>query len=143
MPCFVLNTATVERALSVDTADDLRVADIALSELIKDARERRNLGLNQAAQLAKVGKDWLSRIESGEIRRPRDQDKLVRLARVLHIEVEDVLAAAGRLTAEQKALAGHEVTVLDAIRMDKRLTADNKRALSDIYRSLVGEGPRR
>lgn len=116
--------------------------DRSLSEVVSDARARRGLGLNQAAQLAKVGKDWLSRIESGDIRRPRDKDKLVRLARVLHVDPDVLLGAAGRLTAQEKAASG-VLTVIDAIQADRRLTSDNKRVLSDMYRALVGDGPRR
>lgn len=110
-----------------------------LAELVRTARRRRNLGLNQLALKAKVGKDWLSRIENGRVKRPRDRDKLVRLARALEIPIDEIEAAAGRLSTVEKQMRGERLSTEDVIRGDPRLTDDNRRLLLDMYRTLVGE----
>lgn len=132
------NTATLT-AVTAELSPKMPDVPPTLAELVRGARHRRNLGLNQLALKAKVGKDWLSRIENGVVKRPRDRDKLVRLARALEIPITELEAAAGRLTVAEKQLRGERLTTEDVIRDDPRLTDDNRRLLLDMYRTLVGD----
>jgi transcriptional regulator with XRE-family HTH domain len=122
-------------------AEGRRIPDVppTLAELVRTARRRRGLGLNQLAMKARVDKSWLSRIEAGKTKRPRDRDGLVRLARALDLDMDDVEEAMGTLTPEEKQARGERLGVEDAIRDDRRLTDDNRRLLLDMYRTLVGE----
>jgi len=65
-----------------------------LGGLIRRLRTERGLTQGQLATYAQVSRPWVARVESGEIRRP-ERERLERLAVLLHVPSEILLAAAG------------------------------------------------
>lgn len=65
-----------------------------VGDMIKHYREAAHLTQGQVAQYANVTRAWISRVEAGTIGRP-DREKLERVATVLRIPPETLLAAAG------------------------------------------------
>jgi transcriptional regulator with XRE-family HTH domain len=65
-----------------------------LGGLIRRLRTERGLTQGQLATYAQVSRPWLARVESGEIRRP-ERERLERLAVLLHVPSEILLATAG------------------------------------------------
>lgn len=66
---------------------------------IRRLREQRGLTQGQLATYARVSRAWLSRVEIGDIKRP-DRARLERIARVLGVAPEILLAAAGYIEKE-------------------------------------------
>lgn len=104
---------------------------------IRDARERRDLGVRQLAQKADVSVAWLSRVESGEIKKP-GEDRLIRVARALDLDPLDLQERAGSLTPDERLRLGERLDVEAAIQADRRLTSSQRRLLIDHYREFVG-----
>lgn len=71
-----------------------------LGSLIRSLRDARGLTQGQLAAYAHVGRPWLSRVEVDDIDRP-DPDMLRKLAPVLRVAAETLLAAAGYDVAPQ------------------------------------------
>lgn len=110
------------------------------------AHNREALGLSQTQLGERVGyRDGsiISHFEQGN-RVPR-RGTCVKLARVLRLDVADVLRAAGHATKEDQERAARVPAVFDAITGDDELTEDEKRALLDLYRLFrsrsTGGGP--
>lgn len=105
----------------------------ALGEFIKAQRELANLSLRQLSELAKVSNPYLGQIEKG-LYKP-SADVLKSIAEALHLSAETMYAQAGLLGD-----GGSESrpTVEDAIRLDDRLTTDQKDTLIRIYRGFRG-----
>ncbi len=95
-----------------------------------------NLSLRQLADIAKISNPYLSQIERG-LHKP-SADVLKNLASALKISAETMYAQAGLLdgTAAERTAAGAPA-VEDAIRVDARLTDDQKQTLVNIYRGFV------
>ncbi|MBD1269487.1 helix-turn-helix transcriptional regulator [Aeromicrobium tamlense] len=104
----------------------------SLGEYLRDQRTQAQMSLRQLAELADVSNPYLSQIERG-LRKP-SAEVLQQIAKALRISAESLYVRAGILDAER---AG-ETSVEDAIDRDPRLTARQKSALRDIYRSFVG-----
>lgn len=66
----------------------------AIGALVKRLREQRGLTQGQLATYAKVGRSWLSHLETERFERP-EREKLERIASVLRVPAETLLAAAG------------------------------------------------
>ena len=105
-----------------------------LGEFIKAQRELANLSLRQLSELAKVSNPYLSQLERG-LYKP-SADVLKNIAEALHISAETMFAQAGFLNPEirDSATVGG---VEDAIRLDQRLSTDQKETLLRIYRGFV------
>jgi transcriptional regulator with XRE-family HTH domain len=103
----------------------------ALGEFIRMQRELARLSLRQLADAAKVSNAYLSQVERG-VYRPSAQ-VLKGIADALHLSVETLYARAGLLDDEVRP------GVEEAIRMDERLTADQKEALIRVYRGFVSD----
>jgi transcriptional regulator with XRE-family HTH domain len=98
---------------------------------IRQQRERSRISLRNLAERAGVSNPYLSQIERG-LRRP-SADILKAIARGLSISAETLYERAGLLD-------GHPgPDVEGAIRADDRLSERQKQALTEIYRSFVGE----
>jgi transcriptional regulator with XRE-family HTH domain len=121
------------------TPDDERGAGPgwhSLGDFIRSQRELANLSMRQLAEIAKISNPYLSQVERG-LYKP-SADVLKQIANALHISAETMYTQAGLLdnTAEQ----GNHHGVEHAIKLDPRLTVDQKEALIRIYRSFTAGG---
>jgi transcriptional regulator with XRE-family HTH domain len=106
-----------------------------VGEFIRAQRELANLSLRQLAEIAKISNPYLSQIERG-LHKP-SADVLKNLASALKISAETMYAQAGLLDAEAGEPSRGGPNVEDAIRLDPRLSADQKETLTRIYRGFV------
>ncbi len=105
----------------------------SLGEFIRTQRELANLSLRQLAEIAKVSNPYLSQIERGMYK--PSADVLKNIAAALQISAETMYAQAGLL--DETPSADGAIDVEKAIRMDARLTLDQKDTLIRIYRGFV------
>jgi transcriptional regulator with XRE-family HTH domain len=103
-----------------------------LGEFIRSQRRLADLSLRQLSELARVSNPYLSQIERG-IYKPSAQ-VLKGIADALNISAETLYARAGLLDEERAQPPG---SVEDAIRMDGRLTDDQKDVLIRVYRGFL------
>jgi transcriptional regulator with XRE-family HTH domain len=104
-----------------------------LGAFIKAQRELANLSLRQLSDLAKVSNPYLSQVERG-LYKP-SADVLKNIATALHVSAETMFAQAGLLDPEIRD--ERPSTVLDAIRLDERLSTDQKETLIRIYKGFL------
>lgn len=108
----------------------------SLGEFIRSQRELANLSMRQLAEIAKISNPYLSQVERG-LYKP-SADVLKNIANALQISAETMYAQAGLLDDSNKDENHHGVE--HAIKLDPRLTVDQKEALIRIYRSFTGAG---
>jgi transcriptional regulator with XRE-family HTH domain len=101
-----------------------------VGRFIRIQRELAHLSLRQLAETAKVSNAYLSQVERG-VYRPSAQ-VLKGIADALHLSVETLYARAGLLDEEERP------GVEDAIRLDERLTPEQKETLIRVYRDFAG-----
>ena len=106
----------------------------ALGDFIRQQRELANLSLRRLAELANVSNPYLSQIERG-LYKP-SADVLKNIAGALRISAETMYAQAGLLDHPAGSPNGGQA-VEDAVRLDERLSADQKDTLIRIYRGFV------
>jgi transcriptional regulator with XRE-family HTH domain len=106
---------------------------VLLGEFIRNQREITRLSLRQLANLARISNPYLSQIERG-LYKPSAQ-VLKAIADALHISPEALFVRAGLLDEEWDSETAPEVEA--AIRLDERLSNDQKEALIRVYRSFV------
>jgi transcriptional regulator with XRE-family HTH domain len=106
-----------------------------LGEFIKGQRELANLSMRQLAEISKISNPYLSQVERG-LYKP-SADVLKSLANALHISAETMYSQAGLLDDSETDGANRH-GVEHAIKLDPRLTVDQKEALIRIYRSFTG-----
>jgi len=105
----------------------------SLGEFIKAQRELANLSLRQLSEIAKVSNPYLSQLERGMYK--PSADVLKNIADALHVSTEAMFAQAGFFNPGQR---DKDIpTVEDAIRLDGRLTNDQKETLTRIYKGFV------
>ena len=105
-----------------------------IGEFIRAQRRLAKLSLRQLADVAKVSNAYLSQIERG-IYKPSAK-VLKHLAEALHVSAESLYARAGFL--EEDPEVDVSPAVENAIRMDPRLTTDQKETLLRVYRGFAG-----
>jgi transcriptional regulator with XRE-family HTH domain len=110
---------------------DKRIADVG--EFIRSQREVARMSVRRLAELAGVSNPYLSQIERG-LRKP-SADILQQIAKALEISAESLYVRAGWLVDEPLG----EHCVRDAVERDPRLTAEQRRALLEVYESFVRE----
>jgi transcriptional regulator with XRE-family HTH domain len=113
--------------------DKDRPAEEGLGEFIRMQRELAHLSLRQLSDLSQVSNAYLSQVERG-LYRPSAQI-LKSIADALEISAETVYARAGLLDDDEPGRAGQGVE--EAIRLDERLTAEQKDTLIRIYRGFL------
>jgi transcriptional regulator with XRE-family HTH domain len=113
---------------------DRRAVDVG--EFIRAQREVARMSVRRLAELAEVSNPYLSQIERG-LRKP-SAEILQQIAKALRISAEQLYVRAGILDPE----AAEDMTVLDAINRDPRLTPEQKHSLLTVYESFVGSAPR-
>jgi transcriptional regulator with XRE-family HTH domain len=102
-----------------------------LGEFIRLQREIAHLSLRQLGDLADVSNAYLSQVERG-LYQPSAQ-VLKGIADALHISAQELYARAGLIDEGTRA-----PSVEEAIRLDERLTTEQKDALLGVYRGFVG-----
>lgn len=113
----------------------------SVGEFIKSQRELANLSLRQLADIAKISNPYLSQVERG-LHKP-SADVLKSLASALKISAETMYTQAGLLDASAAQTSGEPQQarpgpgVEDAIRLDGRLSEDQKDTMLRIYRGFV------
>jgi transcriptional regulator with XRE-family HTH domain len=106
-----------------------------LGEFIRAQRQLHDLSLRQLAELARVSNPYLSQLERGMYR--PSVDVLRNIASALRISAETMLSQAGLLQDRDGTPAAD---VESAIRLDRRLSTEQKEALLAVYRGFVGGG---
>jgi transcriptional regulator with XRE-family HTH domain len=109
-----------------------------LGSFIRAQRELANLSMRQLADIAKISNPYLSQVERG-LYKP-SADVLKQIANALHLSAETMYVQAGLLD-EPHAAEGDARDLEAAIRLDPKLTVDQKDTLIRIYRSFLGLGP--
>jgi transcriptional regulator with XRE-family HTH domain len=107
-----------------------------LGDFIRGQRELANLSMRQLAEIAKISNPYLSQVERG-LYKP-SAEVLKSIARALHISAETMYTQAGLLDDSRAGEENHH-GVEHAIKLDPRLTVDQKEALIRIYRSFAGQ----
>lgn len=108
-----------------------------LGHFIREQRRLAELSVRRLAELAGVSNPYLSQIERG-LRRP-SAEILQQIARALSVSADSLYVRAG-IVAEQTRPALSDLET--AIREATELTADQRRALLEVYRSFTGNGSR-
>jgi transcriptional regulator with XRE-family HTH domain len=103
-----------------------------VGEFIRLQREIADLSLRQLADLADVSNAYLSQVERG-LYHPSGQ-VLKGIADALHISAEELYTRAGLL--DEAARRAPDVE--EAIRLDERLTPEQKDALLRVYQGFLG-----
>ena len=106
-----------------------------LGDFIRSQRELANLSMRQLAEIAKISNPYLSQVERG-LYKP-SADVLKQIASALHLSAETMYAQAGLLDSSEPDENHHGVE--HAIKLDPRLSVDQKEALIRIYRSFTSE----
>lgn len=106
-----------------------------VGEFIKAQRELANLSLRQLADIAKISNPYLSQVERGMYK--PSADVLKSLAGALKISAETMYAQAGLLDETLAPNADAPPSVEQAVRVDSRLSADQKETLIRIYRGFT------
>jgi transcriptional regulator with XRE-family HTH domain len=101
-----------------------------LGAFIKDQRTRSALSVRKLADQAGISNPYLSQIERG-LRKP-SAEILKSLARALEISTESLYERAGLLDNIERT------GVERSIESDPALTKTQKQALTEIYRSFIG-----
>jgi transcriptional regulator with XRE-family HTH domain len=104
-----------------------------VGEFIRVQRELADLSLRRLSELANVSNAYLSQVERG-LYRP-SAHVLKGIAEALHLSAEELYARAGLLDDDADA---PRPSVEEAVRLDERLTPDQKDALLRVYRGFVG-----
>jgi transcriptional regulator with XRE-family HTH domain len=109
----------------------------ALGDFIRSQRQLARLSLRQLAELTSVSNPYLSQIERG-LYRPSAQ-VLKSIAEALHLSAETLYAQAGLLD-QRDGQDGDTPRVEQAIRLDPRLTTEQKETLIRVYRGFLRAG---
>jgi transcriptional regulator with XRE-family HTH domain len=99
-----------------------------LGEFIRGQRERTEMSLRRLSELSGISNPYLSQIERG-LRKP-SADILQQLAKALEVSAETLYVQAGMLEPR-----GGE-SLVQYIRDDPHLTADQKQTMVTIYESF-------
>lgn len=105
----------------------------ALGDFIRNQREITRLSLRQLANLAKISNPYLSQIERG-LYKP-SAAVLKAIANALGMSPESLFARAGLLDDEDDKPGASGVE--EAIRLDSRLSNEQKEALLGVYRGFL------
>jgi transcriptional regulator with XRE-family HTH domain len=108
----------------------------ALGEIIRRQRELAELSMRQFAELAGISNPYLSQIERG-LRAP-SQQVLEGIAKALSLSSDALYEQAG---IRPPGAEPEDNAVLEAIGVDPRLTARQRKALAEIYESFVASSP--
>ena len=106
----------------------------ALGDFIRSQRELTHRSLRQVAETAKISNAYLSQVERG-IYKP-SADVLRSIAGALDLSKDTLYRQAGILDPDD-AETGRRPDVEEAVRLDARLSDDQKEALLGVYRGFI------
>ncbi len=106
----------------------------SLGDFIRSQRELANLSMRQLAEIAKISNPYLSQVERG-LYKP-SADVLKSIANALHLSAETMYSQAGLLDNTGTRDESHH-GVEHAIKVDPRLSTDQKESLIRIYRCFT------
>ena len=111
----------------------------ALGSFIRTQRKLADLSLRELAEMTEVSNPYLSQLERG-LHQPSVR-VLKAIANALNVSAETLLVQAGLLEddAEAGEAAAAGSSVESAIRTDPVLADDQKEALINVYRAMVGD----
>jgi transcriptional regulator with XRE-family HTH domain len=124
----VAKTATEVAKSAGDAAKE------GIGEFIRVQRGLAKLSLRQLAKAAQVSNAYLSQVERG-VYKPSAK-VLKHLSEALHVSAETLYAKAGLL--DERDPGAQAPSVEDAIRLDPRLSDEQKETLTRVYRSFTG-----
>jgi transcriptional regulator with XRE-family HTH domain len=124
----------------------------AFGEWVEQLRVRSGLQVGEVAERAEVSRVWLQEIRNGgrgvpggwRLPNPKNE-ALVRLARVLNVLPETMLARAGRGTAASTAEGGtpvHDADAAERIRELEERVAQQERELAELRQLLQRQARR-
>jgi transcriptional regulator with XRE-family HTH domain len=105
----------------------------SIGEYIRQQREQAKISLRQLAEQAGVSNPYLSQVERG-LYKP-SAEVLKQIARALHLSAETFYAQAGLLDDDVRNEAADAVE--SAVKLDPRLSADQKDTLIRVYRGFT------
>ena len=117
--------------MAVRSEIDKRLADVG--DFIRTQREVARMSVRRLAEVADISNPYLSQIERG-LRKP-SADILQQIAKALQISAESLYERAGFLSPTDRPRVG----VREAIAADQHLTAEQRRALLNVYDSFVSD----
>jgi transcriptional regulator with XRE-family HTH domain len=109
----------------------------ALGSFIRTQRKLADLSLRELAEMTEVSNPYLSQLERG-LHQPSVR-VLKAIARALNLSAETLLVQAGLLESAKEGDASAASSVESAIRTDPVLSDDQKEALINVYRAMVGD----
>ena len=113
-------------------------SDNSFGKYLRARRQELKLSQRALAQSLKVDFSYLSKLENGH-EEPPSEDTLRRLATVLNVPQDRLLAMAGKLPAELRQRAGSDPEFAYLL---TRLPEVSKRSLSRIFKAAGIEPPR-
>ena len=111
--------------------------DQTFGDFIRDARVRAELSLRALARRIKATPSYLSDIEND--RRVPSEEVLQRIAEILSLEFEELVARAGRIGDEAERLARRSPDAVRLFRMAPSLRDDDLRALREQAEKMIQE----
>ena len=108
-----------------------------VAEILRTQRKLARLSLRHLANITHVSDSYLSQVERG-LYEP-SPEVLKAIAHALNVPLAGLYERLGWLDDDDDDDAQPNASVEAAIEADERLTATHKRALRDMYRTLVGD----
>jgi len=120
--------------MMVDTEEPMAAGSeqTLLGAFIRAQRQMANLSLRQLSALTEVSNPYLSQVERG-LHEPSVR-VLRSIADALNVSAETLFEHAGLITVTDKM---DDEATENAVRVDRRLTEPQRRALLSVYRSYV------
>jgi transcriptional regulator with XRE-family HTH domain len=109
----------------------------ALGSFIRTQRKLADLSLRELAEMTEVSNPYLSQLERG-LHQPSVR-VLKAIANALNLSAETLLVQAGLLEDGEEGASATGSSVEAAIRTDPILADDQKEALINVYRAMVGD----
>ncbi len=98
--------------------------DVKFGAYVRRERERREIGLREMAKKIGVSPTYLSKVERDEFPPPAE-DKVRKIAEIFGIDVDELLALAGKVSSDLSEIIRERPRELAALlRTTKGLTAD-------------------
>ena len=110
----------------------------ALGSFIRTQRKLADLSLRELAEMTEVSNPYLSQLERG-LHQPSVR-VLKAIANALNLSAETLLVQAGLLDGDgEEGAPAAPSSVEAAVRTDRVLSDDQKEALINVYRAMVGD----
>lgn len=105
---------------------------------IRDLRKKRNISLRDFADIIEIDFTYLSKIENGKVY-PPSEEKIKAMAKELHVDAEELLGLAGKISPEQirKAVASNPAVGTLLRKLQSRKLTDGQ--LNDMLDIISGD----